>query len=318
MKVVVLDGYTLNPGDLSWQKLERLGETTVHDRTPRREVVRRAAGAEIVLINKVVFSEEVISQLPNLRYIGVTATGYNIVDLKAAGDHGVTVTNVPTYATSAVAQAAIALLLELCHHVQAHSDAVRQGEWARCPDFCFWKYPLVELAGKTMGIIGFGRIGRRTARIASAFGMSILAADAVKTEPPELEGFRWAEIPELLSESDVISLHCPLTPETDGLINRDSLEQMKRSAFLVNTSRGALVNDADLADALNCGRIAGAALDVLSTEPPPEGNPLLTARNCLITPHIAWAAKESRSRLMETAIENVEAFLSGRPMNVVQ
>jgi len=317
MKIVVLDGYTLNPGDLSWQELERLGEVTVHERTPAEQVAERAAGAEAVFVNKIVMSEEVLSQLPDLRYIGVLATGYNIVDVSAAAKRGVTVTNVPTYATTAVAQAAFALLLELCHHVQVHSDAVRDGEWSRCPDFCFWKYPIVELVGKTMGIIGFGRIGRAAGRIASAFGMKVLAADAVRAEAPEAGDVRWAEAPELLGEADAVSLHCPLTPETEGMINRESLALMKPSAFLVNTSRGGLVKDAELAEALNNGRIAGAALDVLSVEPPLPENPLLTAKNCLITPHIAWAARESRARLMATAIENLEAFVAGRPVNVV-
>lgn len=317
MKIVILDGYTLNPGDLSWGKLERLGQVTVYDRTPPGLMLERAADAEVLLTNKVAFSAETISQLPALRYIGVLATGYNIVDVMAAAQHGVTVTNVPTYATVAVAQMTFALLLGLCHHVQAHSDAVRNGEWTRCPDFCFWKFPLVELAGKIMGIIGFGRIGRQVAHIASALGMSVLAADVAKTEAEHATDFAWAEIPALLKQSDVVSLHCPLTPETEGLINRETIALMKRSAFLINTSRGGLVVDADLADALNEGQIAGAALDVLSVEPPQPDNPLLSAKNCLTTPHIAWAAKESRARLMHTAIENVEAFLSGRPVNVV-
>ena len=317
IKIVVLDGYTLNPGDLSWDPLTALGETTFHDRTPANLIVERTTGCRIAITNKVPFTEETFSQLPDLRYIGVAATGYNIVDVEAARRHDVIVTNVPTYATLAVAQMTFALLLELCHHVQAHSDAVRKGAWAESPDFCFWNHPLIELAGKTMGIIGFGRIGRQAAHIANAFGLKIIAADAVQTNPPDYDGFKWAEIPELLAEADVVSLHCPLFPETEGIIRKENLERMKSSAFLINTSRGGLVVDADLAEALNSQRIAGAALDVLSVEPPAEDNPLLTAKNCLITPHIAWAARESRIRLMDTLIENVKAFLDGNPVNVV-
>lgn len=317
MKIVVLDGKTLNPGDLSWEELESFGDLMVYDRTPADLVVERSAAAEILLTNKTPLSAEALSQLPDLRYIGVLATGYNIVDVEAAERHGVTVTNVPTYGTHSVAQMVFALLLELCHHVQAHSEAVRQGEWSRSVDFCFWNYPLVELAGKTMGIIGFGRIGRQVARIASAFGMHVLATEPKHENPPELEDFSWAEIPELLAAADVVSLHCPLFPETEGLINRENIERMKRSAFLINTSRGGLVVDADLAEALGTGRIAGAGLDVLTTEPPEIENPLLRAKNCLITPHISWATKEARARLMGTAIGNVEAFLAGRPVNVV-
>ncbi len=318
MKIVVLDGKTLNPGDLSWEALERFGALTVYDRTPVDRVVERSAGAEILLTNKTPLSAEVFSRLPDLRYIGVMATGYNIVDVEAADRHGIPVTNVPTYGTHSVAQMVFALLLELCHHVGAHSEAVRQGEWSRSVDFCFWDYPLVELAGKTMGIIGFGRIGRQVGCIASALGMRVLAAEPNRKHPPELDDFRWAEIPELLGAADVVSLHCPLFPETEGLINRENIERMKRSAVLINTSRGGLVVDADLANALNTGRIAGAGLDVLSTEPPDEDNPLLCAKNCLITPHISWATKEARARLMGTAIGNVEAFFSGRPVNVVR
>ncbi|MCK5118446.1 MAG: D-2-hydroxyacid dehydrogenase [Candidatus Latescibacteria bacterium] len=318
MKIVVLDGKTLNPGDLSWETLERFGELTVYDRTPTDQVVARSIGAELLLTNKTPLSAEAFSQLPDLRYIGVLATGYNIVDVVAAARHGVTVTNVPTYGTHSVAQMVFALLLELCHHVGAHSEAVRKGAWSQSVDFCFWNYPLVELAGKTMGIIGFGRIGRQTAQVASALGMRILAAEPDRENPPELEDFSWAEIPELLAAADVVSLHCPLFPETEGLINRENIERMKRSAFLINTSRGGLVVDADLAEALDNDRIAGAGLDVLSSEPPDEDNPLLRAKNCLITPHISWATKEARARLMATAIQNVEAFLAGRPVNVVR
>ncbi|MFH1009138.1 MAG: D-2-hydroxyacid dehydrogenase [Candidatus Latescibacterota bacterium] len=317
MKIVVLDGKTLNPGDLSWEALERFGDLTVYDRTPSDQVVARSLGAELLLTNKTQITAEAMAQLPDLRYIGVLATGYNIVDVQAAAGHGITVTNVPTYGTHSVAQMVFALLLELCHHVQAHSDAARQGAWSQSADFCFWNYPLVELAGKTMGIVGFGRIGRQTAQVASALGMRVLASDTHQGNPPDLPDFRWAQIPKLLTESDVVSLHCPMFPDTEGLINKGNLERMKSSAFLINTSRGGLVVDADLAEALNNDRIAGAGLDVLSTEPPPQTNPLLTAKNCLITPHISWATKEARARLMGTAIGNVEAFLSGAPTNVV-
>ncbi len=317
MKIVVLDGKTLNPGDLSWEKLERLGDVTLYERTPIALTLERSAEAEILITNKAPLSAQVISQLQKLRYIGVSATGCNIVDVRAAVQHGVTVTNVPIYGTNSVAQMVFALLLELCHHVQAHSDAVRQGEWSRSSDFCFWNYPMIELAGKTMGIIGFGRIGQQVGRIASVLGMHVLAADIVQQNPPELEHFRWAEIPELLGDADVVSLHCPLVADTKGLISRQNIERMKHSAFLINSSRGGLVLDTDLAAALNEGRIAGAGLDVLSTEPPQEDNPLLTARNCLITPHIAWATKEARSRLLAVTIDNLEAYLADSPQNVV-
>ena len=317
MKIIVMDGHTLNPGDLSWETLEALGDVTVYDRTPADEIVPRARGAEILLTNKTPFRAETLSQLPGLRYIGVMATGYDVVETSAARECGVTVTNVPTYATDAVAQMTFALLLELCHHVGAHSEAVRRGEWTQCADFCFWNYPLVELAGKTMGLVGFGRIGRRVAEIAPAFGMKVLASDVTRRNPPAIEDFAWADVPELLKQSDVVSLHCPLTPETKGLIDAKALALMKPSAFLINTSRGGLVDVAALADALNAGRLAGAALDVLPTEPAAPDNPLLKAANCMITPHIAWAARESRARLMATVVHNVRAFLDGRAANVV-
>ncbi|MBS1855857.1 MAG: D-2-hydroxyacid dehydrogenase [Acidobacteria bacterium] len=318
MKIVVLDGYCLNPGDLSWDALRAFGEVEIHDRTPAAEAEARARGAAIVLTNKTPLPAEVLARLPELRYIGVLATGYNIVDVAAAGAHGITVTNIPTYGTASVAQFVFALLLELCHRVGAHSDAVRAGEWSRNPDWCFWNSPLTELAGKTMGIVGFGRIGRATARIADAMGMRVLANDAVRENAPAYEGFRWAEVEEVLGASDVISLHVPLFPETKHMIHAGTLAAMKRSAFLINTSRGPLVVDQDLADALNAGRIAGAGLDVLSVEPPAETNPLLTARNCIVTPHIAWATLEARARLMDIAMGNISAFLAGNPRNVIK
>lgn len=317
MKITVLDGYCLNPGDLSWDALRAIAPVEIHDRTAEAEVVARAAGAEIVLTNKAPFSAATLAQLPDLKFIGVLATGYNIVDVAAAKARGVVVSNIPTYGTSSVAQFAIALLLELCHHVGDHSQAVRQGEWSRNPDWSFWKSPLIELAGRTLGVVGFGRIGRQTAAIAHALGMRIVAHDSVITGAPEYDGFEWLPVDRLLAEADVVSLHCPLTPENKGMIDSRRLATMKSSAFLVNTSRGPLVVDQDLADALNAGVIAGAGLDVLSLEPPPTSNPLLTARNCLVTPHIAWATREARERLLGIAVANVKAFVEGRPQNRV-
>jgi glycerate dehydrogenase len=317
MKIAVLDGYCLNPGDLSWDGLRRFGEVEVFERTPAAEVAARAAQAELVFTNKTPLPGSVFEQLPKLRYIGVLATGYNVVDVEAARARGVVVTNIPTYGTASVAQFVFALLLELCHNVKLHADAVRAGEWSHNADWSFWKSPLVELAGKTMGIIGFGRIGRNVSRIADAMGMRVIANDTYHGEEPSYSGFRWAEVGELLAESDVVSLHSPLFPETRGMINAHSLAHMKTSAFLINTSRGPLVVDQDLADALNAARIAGAGLDVLSVEPPVESNPLLAARNCLVTPHIAWATREARARLMDLVVENVASFLAGKPRNVV-
>jgi len=317
MKIVVLDGYCLNPGDLSWEALQQVAELKVYDRTPEDQVAARAAGAEMVLTNKAPFSAVTLAQLPDLRYIGVLATGYNVVDVAAAKERGVVVSNIPTYGTASVAQFAIALLLELCHHVGAHSEAVRQGEWSSNPDWSFWKSPLIELAGKTLGIVGFGRIGRQTAAIAHALGMRVVAHDSVTLNPPDYPGFAWLPVDQLLAEADVVSLHCPLTAENKGMIDRRRLATMKPTAFLLNTSRGPLVVDQDLAGALNEGVIAGAGLDVLSLEPPPESNPLLQARNCIVTPHIAWATREARQRLLEIAVENVKGFLAGTPQNRV-
>ena len=319
MKIVVLDGYTLNPGDLSWEGLEKLGTTEVHDRTESRLTFQRAQGADVVLTNKTALDAETLRQLKEqgLRYIGVLATGYNVVDVQAAKELGIPVTNVPTYGTASVAQFAFALLLELCHQVRLHSDAVRAGEWAKSIEWCFWKTPLIELAGRTMGIVGFGRIGRQVGRIANAMDMRVIAHDAITVTPPAYEGFRWVGVEELLKEADVVSLHCPLFPETQGMINAERLALMKPTAFLLNNARGPLIVDQDLADALNAGRIAGAGLDVLSVEPPRETNPLLTARNCLVTPHISWATREARSRLMDTVVQNVQSFLENKTQNVV-
>lgn len=317
MKIVVLDGYALNPGDLDWKGFESCGELTVYDRTPPDEVVARASGADMVWTNKTPLPGAVIRQLSNLKFIGVLATGYNVVDLDAARECGVTVSNIPDYSSHSVAQFTFALLLELCHRVQRHSDGVHEGKWARSKDFAYWEYPLVELAGKTMGIIGFGTIGKRVADVATAFGMNVIAFSRSQPEQRDRPNFRWASLEELLSESDVVSIHCPLTEATRGLINTDNLNRMKRTAFLINTARGPIVVDDDLARALNEGVIAGAGLDVLSVEPPAGGNPLIGAKNCLITPHIAWATREARERLMAIAEGNLKAFLKGEPRNVV-
>jgi glycerate dehydrogenase len=317
MKIVILDGYTLNPGDLSWDELKKFGDLTVYDRSPAGTVVERAAGAEVIFTNKTPVSAESIEQLPALKFIGVLATGYNIVDTAAAKSKGIIVSNVPGYGTASVAQMTFALLLELCLHVQKHSDAVEEGKWSRSADWCFWDYPLTELSGKTIGIIGFGHIGQQVGNIAAAFGMNIIGNSRNRTDQSHRPHFKWAGIPELLQQSDVISIHCPLSPETKGLINKERLQMMKRSAFLLNTSRGPIIVDEDLAEALNNGVIAGAGIDVLSAEPPPENNPLFTAKNCIITPHIAWATKEARARLMQATVNNLAAFLKGNPVNVV-
>ncbi len=316
MRIVVLDGHTLNPGDLDWDELESLGECEIYDRTAPDDVVNRARHAEIVLTNKTVLDASVIERLPELRYIGVMATGYNVVDIEAAAGKQIPVTNVPTYGTQSVAQMVFALLLELTQHVGHHAHTVREGKWAACEDFCYWDYPLVELAGLTIGLVGFGRIGRAVAAIARAFGMKVLVNDILVVRPEDAD-VEFVGLDALFAQSDVVSLHCPLTPETDGMVAAPRLGQMKRSAFLINTSRGPVVNDRDLADALNSGRIAGAGVDVLSVEPPGPDNPLLSARNCFITPHIAWATRAARVRLMRAVVDNLKAFLSGRPQNVV-
>jgi glycerate dehydrogenase len=318
MKIVVLDGYCMNPGDLSWDALREFGELVVYDRTLAADAVARAHGADAVLMNKTPLPADTLTRLPHLKYIGVLATGYNVVDIKAARGQGITVTNVPTYGTASVGQFVFALLLELCHNVRLHADAVRAGEWSRNADWSFWKSPLVELEGRTMGVVGFGRIGRSVGRIADAMGMRVIANDTYQGEPPAYPGFRWAALDELLSESDVVSLHSPLLPETQGMIHAGALALMKPSAFLINTSRGPLVVDQDLADALNAGRLAGAGLDVLSVEPPAETNPLLSARNCLVTPHIAWATREACARLMDAVAGNISAWISGNPRNVIK
>lgn len=317
MKLVVLDGYTLNPGDLNWEGIKKFGDLEVHDRTPESQIVERCQGAEIIFTNKTPLRESVLSQLPDLKYIGVLATGYNVVDVDYAKTRGIAVANVPGYGTASVVQMTFALLLELCQHVQSHSDSVRQGDWAASPDFCYWNYPLIELEGKTIGIIGFGSIGQKVGDIATAFGMNIIGFSRTRSDQSHRKNFKWAELNELLKESDVVSVHCPLFPETQGIINKDSLRLMKRTAFFLNTSRGPLMVDQDLADALNEGIIAGAGIDVLSVEPPSADNPLFKAKNCLITPHIAWATKEARSRLMGIAENNLSSFLNQKPINIV-
>lgn len=320
MKIVVLDGYTLNPGDLDWKGLESLGECTVYDRTSltdTEEVIQRIGDAEVVYTNKTPLPEKVFEECKNLKFVGVLATGYNVVDIEAAKKRNIPVANIPTYGTAAVGQFAIALLLEICHHIGYHSKVVHEGKWAANPDWCFWDYPLIELDGKTMGIIGYGRIGQATGRIAQALGMTVLAYDSYRNPALESDTCHYTELDELLSKSDVIALHCPLFPETEKIINKSTIGKMKNGVIILNNSRGQLINEQDLADALNSGKVAAAGLDVVSTEPIKSDNPLLTAKNCLITPHISWAPKESRKRLMDIAVSNLQEFLKGTPKNIV-
>ncbi len=315
MNIVVLDGHTLNPNsDLSWNALKALGNCIIYPRTSVEHIVERAKNAELVLTNKTVLSAETLQQLPNLRYIGVLATGVNVVDTATARALNIDVTNIPAYGPQAVAQHVFALLLELTRHVGLHAQGVRQGRWSDQPDFCYWDKPQIDLEGLSMGVIGLGHIGQRTAQLAQAFGMRVLG---YQRQPKPIDGIEWVSLDQVFSDSDVISLHCPLTPDTQHLINAERLQQMKRSAFLINTSRGPLVDETALADALRQGEIAGAGLDVLSQEPPPADNPLYKAPNCLITPHIAWATQKARQRLMDIAVDNVQAFLRGAPQNVV-
>ena len=317
MKIVVLDGYTLNPGDISWKGMEAFGDVVVYDRTNPEDIVSRIGDAEVVYTNKTPITKETLDVCPNIKFIGVLATGYNIIDIAAAKEKGIPVSNIPTYGTAAVSQFAIALLLELCHHIGAHSDAVKAGEWSSNPDWCFWKYPLVELDGKTMGIIGFGRIGQDTGKIAQTLGMKVLAYDAFKRPELESDTCHYVDLDTLLKESDVISLHCPLFPDTEGIINKDTIAKMKDGVMIINDSRGPLIVEQDLRDALDSGKVAGAALDVVSTEPIKMDNPLLGAKNVILTPHIAWAPKESRQRLMDIAVANLKAYVDGQPQNVV-
>jgi glycerate dehydrogenase len=315
MNIIVLDGFTLNPGDLDWAELQALGPCQIYDRTPGPDLPRRAAGADILLTNKTDLNREHLEQLPALKYVGVLATGTNNVDLAAARQRGILVTNVPAYSTASVAQTTFALLLELTQHVGHHAQTVREGRWSRCVDWCYWDRPLIELDGLTMGILGFGRIGRAVGQLAAAFGMNVLAHSPSATQVPPFA--RLVDPETLLRQSDVVSLHCPLTGQTRKFLDARRLAWMKPAALLLNTSRGPLVDEQALADALNSGRLAGAAVDVLSDEPPPLDHPLLRAKNCLVTPHLAWATRAARARLLKIAVENVRAFLEGRPQNVV-
>lgn len=319
MKIVVLDGYTENPGDLSWAGLEGLGELAVYERTSltdEAEIISRIGDAGAVITNKTPLSARTMAACPGMRYIGVLATGYNVVDVEAAKVRGIPVCNIPTYGTDAVGQFAIALLLEICHHIGHHASAVAEGRWENNADWCFWDYPLIELAGKTMGIIGFGRIGQTTGRIAGAMGMNVLAYDENPSDSGK-EIAAYTALDDVLARSDVICLHCPLFPSTQGIINRDSIAKMKDGVIIINNSRGPLIVEQDLADALNSGKVYAAGLDVVSTEPIKGDNPLLKAKNCLITPHISWAPRESRQRLMDIAVDNLKCFLNGSPVNVV-
>lgn len=318
-RIVVLDGYTLNPGDISWSGLEEFGDVTVHDRTPEDAIIERASGARFVLTNKTPLSSGTLAALPDLAYIGVLATGYNVVDVAAAAERGVVVTNVPTYGTDSVAQHATALLLELVRRPAIHADAVRRGDWSRSVDWCFTLAPIVELSGKTLGVIGIGRIGRAFARICAAMGMKVIAHDEFPPGPDELAGLEveFTDVDDVFRRADVVTLHCPLTPATEHLVNAERLALMRADAYVINTSRGPLVDSRALAAALAAGTIAGAGLDVLDEEPPPSTNPLLTAPNCIVTPHIAWYARASRQRLMDSAVENLRAFVSGTPVNTV-
>jgi glycerate dehydrogenase len=317
VKIVVLDGLTLNPGDLSWGGLEAVGELTVYDRTPADLVVARIGDAQAVFTNKTVLTREHFAERPDIKFVGLLATGYNVVDVVAARDQGIVVCNIPTYGTMAVAQFATALMLELCHQVGRHSDDARSGAWAKRTDFCYWLNPLIELDGKALGVVGFGRIGQAFARIAQALGMTVLAHDQCQDRRLESATLRYVTLDELYAQSDVISLHCPLFDNTKGMIDSAAIAKMKAGALLINTSRGPLVVEQDLADALNSGRIAGAALDVLSSEPPQPDNPLLCAANCIVTPHIAWATKDARMRIMATAVQNLVKFINGDAQNVV-
>ena len=317
MNIVVLDGYTLNPGDNPWDEVESHGTLTVYDRTPKDDIVSRAAEADIVLTNKTLLTAETLNQLPNLKYVSVLATGFNVVDIEAAGERNIPVSNIPVYGTATVGQYVFALLLEICHHVGHHDNAVKEGKWSNNIEWCFWDFPLVELDELTMGIVGFGRIGRRTGELAHAFGMNVIASDVFKGEDPGYQPFAWEEIPDLFEKADVVSLHCPQTPENIEFVNKDLLSKMKPSAFLINTARGPLLNEQDVADALNEGVIAGAAVDVVSSEPISPENPLLKAKNILITPHMAWGTLSARKRIMATTAENIKSFLDGSPQNVI-
>ncbi|MFP3042081.1 D-2-hydroxyacid dehydrogenase [Treponema primitia] len=319
MKIVVLDGYTENPGDLDWKGFEALGSTKVYDRTnvnDPKEILSRIGDAEAVIVNKTPISRETIAASPNIKFIGVLATGYNVVDVAAAKEKGIPVCNIPTYGTWAVGQFVIGLLLEICHHIGHHDRVVHDGKWQNNADWCFWDYPLIELANKTIGIIGFGRIGQVTGQIAKALSMKVIAYDEFQTDTGKAIA-EYVSLDKLLAESDVIALHCPLFPSTQGIINKNTIAKMKDGVIILNNSRGPLVVEQDLADALNSDKVYAAGLDVVSTEPIKGDNPLLKAKNCIITPHISWAPKESRLRLMNIAVDNLKAFVAGKPINVV-
>ncbi|MDR1801714.1 MAG: D-2-hydroxyacid dehydrogenase [Lachnospiraceae bacterium] len=319
MKIVILDGYTENPGDLSWEALQEFGELTVYDRTALNddaEILERIGEAEIIFTNKTPLRESVLREAPAIKYIGVLATGYNVVDVTFAKEKGIVVTNIPTYGTDVVGQFAIALLLEICHHIGHHSEAVSKGRWESCPDFCFWDYPLIELKGKTMGIIGFGRIGQVTGRIAKAMGMKVIANDKYQNDAGKAIA-KYVDLDTIFGESDVVVLHCPLFPETEGIINKENIAKMKDGVIIINNSRGPLINENDLAKALESKKVYAAAVDVVSSEPIKGDNPLLKAPNCIITPHISWAAHESRERLLGIAVDNLRAFVNGKPVNMV-
>jgi len=318
MKIVILDGYTENPGDLSWEGIEKFGDLTVYDRTPmdETEIIKRIGSADAVITNKTPISRAAFEACKNIKYIGMLATGYNVVDVEVAKEKGIPVCNIPTYGTEAVSQFAIALLLEICHHIGHHSGAVAQGRWQTNKDWCFWDFPLIELAGKTMGIIGFGRIGQAVGRIAKAMGMVVVANDEFENDTGREIG-SYVSRDDLFSQADVISLHCPLFPSTEGMINSASIAKMKDGVILINNSRGQLIVEQDLCDALESGKVYAAGVDVVSTEPIKADNPLLKAKNCIITPHISWAPKASRQRLMDIAVDNLQAFVDGKPVNVV-
>lgn len=317
MKIVILDSYALNPSDLSWDWIKNLGECEIFDRTPADKILERTKNADIILTNKTPLTRETLSQLTKVKFIALLSTGYNIVDIDCAREMGIPVSNIPSYSTDAVAQLTFALILEITNGVGLHSASVKSGDWSRCPDFCYWKTPLSELSGKTLGIVGFGKIGQAVADIAAAFKMNVIAVSGHETDQTSRKNFRWVDIDTLARESDIITFHCPLTEKTTGLVNAEFLSKCKENAIIINTSRGPVIDDNALADALNSGKIRGAGLDVLSTEPPEESNPLLSAKNCFITPHIAWAGFETRERLMNILEENVKAYIDGHPQNVV-
>ena len=317
MKIVILDAFTTNPGDLSWDRFNELGEVTAYDYTPEDQIIERCKDAEIIIDNKVVLNKDVLDKLPKLKYIGMLSTGFNVIDTQAAKEKGIIVCNVPTYSTAAVAQLTFALILEIYNQVGIHNEAVHSGEWSSCRDFCFHKTPLIELSGKTIGLIGYGKIGSEVAKIADAFSMNILCYVPSTKPQPNFKNFSFVSLDEIAKQSDIVSLHCPLTPQTTGIINENFISKMKRNAIIINTSRGHAIDEQALADALNSGRIAGAGVDVLSTEPPNENNPLLSCSKCFITPHIAWAGYETRERLVGVFYNNLKSFISGNPVNVV-